>query len=65
MAWSSTDVTTLEKAIATGARKVRFADGREVEYRSLAEMTATLDMIKETIGGGDRPRVTLAKFTRA
>lgn len=51
MAWSREDREALERAIATGAKRVRFAD-REVEYRTLAEMEATLERIKREVGGG-------------
>jgi roadblock/LC7 domain-containing protein len=42
MAWTQSDVDTLKQAIATGAKRVRYADGREVEYRTLNEMERTL-----------------------
>jgi len=64
MAWSQSDVTTLEKAIATGARSVRFADGRMVEYNSLKDLLTVLDIVKAALAGGDVPRVSYAKFTR-
>ena len=44
MAWTQTDVDKLKKAMAQGALRVRFAD-REVTYRSLDEMQATLRMM--------------------
>lgn len=66
MSWTSNDIVALEKAIATGARKVRFADGREVNYHSLAEMMALLETVKAAVlGSSSAPRVSLAKFTRA
>jgi hypothetical protein len=45
MAWTQTDIDTLKAAIATGATLVRFGSGpdsREVRYRSLLDMEATL-----------------------
>ncbi len=36
MAMTQADLSSIEEAIATGALKVRFADNREVTYRSLA-----------------------------
>jgi hypothetical protein len=55
MAWNQTDIDKLERAIATGARRVRFAD-REVEYRTLEEMQAILDQAKRAVAG---PRQTV------
>ena len=57
MAYTPQDVAALKKAIATGASKVRFADNREVTYRSLAEMRSVLaQMEREVLGpGGGRP----------
>lgn len=45
MAYTQDDIDTLQAAIVTGARKVKFGSGpdaREVEYRSLADMQAIL-----------------------
>lgn len=64
MSWTQNDLATLERAVATGARKVRYADGREVTYHSLKEMLALLDVMKAALAGGT-PRVSHAKFTRA
>lgn len=49
MAWTQTDLDTLEKAIATGATRVKYAD-KEVEYRTLAEMWQLRDQIKDELG---------------
>ncbi|MET0375751.1 MAG: hypothetical protein ABW128_16030 [Rhizorhabdus sp.] len=46
MAFTNDDATALRAAIAAGAVKVRYADGREVTYRSLAEMREILRMIQ-------------------
>ena len=63
MAFSQSDVTTLEQAIATGAKSVRFADGRMVEYHSLKELMTALDLVKSALAGADVPRVSYANFT--
>ena len=45
MAYTQDDINALKAAIASGARKVKFGSGpdsREVEYRTLADMRATL-----------------------
>lgn len=40
MAYSQTDLDRLDAAIASGTLKVRFSDGSEVTYRSMAELMA-------------------------
>lgn len=65
MAWTNQDIVTLEAAIASGTRKIRFADGREITYHSLQEMLQLLDRLKGEVGARQPPRVSLAKFTRA
>lgn len=65
MNWTQTDLDAINEAIATGASKVRFADGREVTYRGLADMRSVRDEIAQAIGRTvDTPRVTFASFTR-
>lgn len=38
MAWTQSDLDSLDKAIRSGALTVRRADGSQVQYRSLDEM---------------------------
>lgn len=45
MAFTTADVDALKDAIATGALEVRYADGRQVKYRSLGEMRQILQMM--------------------
>ena len=45
MSWTQSDLDTLNRAIVTGSRKVKFADGREVEYRTLAELRSIRDEV--------------------
>lgn len=42
MAWTQDDADALRAAIASGARRVAYSDGSEIEYRTLAEMEAIL-----------------------
>lgn len=37
MAWTQTDIDDLDRAYRSGAQKVRFPDGRELTYRTVAE----------------------------
>jgi hypothetical protein len=51
MAWTQTDLQRLQDAIATGVRRVTFADGRSTEYHSLDQMLAAVDAMKVEIAG--------------
>lgn len=64
--WTWADVAALDKAIATGALKVRFADNREVTYRSISDMWAIRrEMVSAIMGGIDpEPRQTYVEHTR-
>ena len=56
----------LRAAIAEGVMKVRFSDGREMTYRSLAEMRAIeRDMAAELETGQWKPRRIYAAHRRA
>lgn len=48
MAMTEDDVATLERAVASGERVVRFKD-REVEYRSIPELIQALAMAKADV----------------
>lgn len=63
--WTQDDLDQINRAIATGAWKVRFADGREVTYRSLADMRSTRDEIAAALGQvAEAPRTTFASYSR-
>lgn len=49
MAYTQTQLDTLEAAIAEGAFKVKYSD-KEVTYRSLNEMKQIRDMMRESLG---------------
>lgn len=49
MAFTQSDIDALEEAIGTGARRVRYSDGSEVEYRTLAEMRSILADMKASV----------------
>lgn len=50
MAWTQTDLDTINAAIATGAKRVRFQT-HEVEYQSLKDMLTARDLIKSEVEG--------------
>lgn len=63
--WTSADLASLDAAIATGAMKVRFADGREVTYRTLSDMWSIRREIVSTLGGVEAaPRQTVVEHSR-
>ena len=48
MAWTESDLLTISAAIVSGKKAVTFADGRKIEYQSVAEMRQVRsDMIAE------------------
>lgn len=51
MAYTQSDIDDLKAAIASGALRVRYADGREIQYRSLAEMRETLGIMQAEATG--------------
>jgi hypothetical protein len=62
MAWTLTDLSVLESAIATGANKVKYGD-KEVEYRSLEEMNQVRQQIRDELGlNGTNPNAGRRKF---
>lgn len=67
MAFTSSDVTTLETAIKSGRLKVRYADGQEITYQSLDAMIALRNaMLREVNAASSnahqQPRHRLASF---
>lgn len=49
MEWTLDDLSNLNDAIKTGARKVKYAD-KEVEYRDLDEMLRIQKAMKDALG---------------
>lgn len=47
--FTTAELTALTEAIATGTRRVRYAD-KEVEYRTLREMIDLRDMMRRELG---------------
>jgi hypothetical protein len=51
MAFSAEEIAALERAIATGALKVRNSNGEEVTYDSLEAMRRRLALMRADIAG--------------
>lgn len=62
MAFTTTDITTLKEALATGALRVRYADGREITYRSVAEVREILRMAEADAGASSGRQHSVAGF---
>lgn len=65
MAFSSADLTAIEKAIASGVLRVQFSD-RQVTYQSISDLFKVRDMIKNSLAGSTAgvTRSTFASFTK-
>lgn len=61
MAWTQTDITKLEKAMAGGIRKVQYTSG-SVEYQSYADMEKMLRRMKQEVSGVQPIRRTVGRF---
>lgn len=67
MAFTQAEIDKLKKAIAIGARKVRYESAgevREVMYRSHDEMLSVLSMMEREVGGTSKPRSVLVTHKR-
>ena len=70
MAFTSTDLTAIDSAIASGELTVRTADGKQVTLRSMGELLQARQVIATAVAaaaapGGTRlyPRHQLADFS--
>lgn len=61
MAWTQSDLDKIEKAIATGARRVRFQT-HEVEYQSTGDMLKARDVIKAALSTNDSGGVMFVEY---
>jgi hypothetical protein len=67
MAWTQSDIDTIERAIAGGELRVRFPDGSEVQYQTTSEMLKARDAMKTVVAGsgaGGGTRCTYASFRK-
>lgn len=63
MAWTTQQMQRLEKAIASGALTVRYAD-RTVTYRNQSEMLALLEEMRAALGLSTPQRTRYASTSR-
>jgi hypothetical protein len=67
MAYTQSDLDLLSKAITAGIKSVTYADGRRVEYQTLADMRALRSDMKEEVAAAMRtrqPRTTVGRVMR-
>lgn len=64
MAWTQADLTAIEEAISTGAKRVRFQT-HEVEYQSASDLLRVRDIIKaELYPATNTSSAVVARFHR-
>lgn len=67
MAYTQDDLAAVKAAIASGAERIRFADGREVTYRNVAELMRAKALIEAELAAlslQTRPATRLVSFRR-
>lgn len=69
MAFTASDVTKLEAAIANGIQQVTYADGRSVRYQNVDQMLAALKLMRGDVAaagsaGTSRRRTTIVRVGR-
>ncbi len=64
MAWTQTDLDTLNSAIANGVTSVRYAD-RSVQYRSLSEMLTLRALMTDELASSSTVKNVIRGFTYA
>ncbi|NYD88904.1 phage head-tail joining protein [Sphingomonas melonis] len=67
MAYTQSDLEALSKSITAGIRSVTYADGRKVEYQTLADMRALRNDMKEEVAAAARAgrlRTTVGRIIR-
>lgn len=62
MAWTNTDLATLDAAIASGARRIRFSD-REMEFQSTSDMLlARTEIVNYLAQTGGPPQIRMVQI---
>ncbi len=66
MSFQASDLAAIDQALALGANEVRYADGRLVRYRTVADLMALRRRIAAELGVTleSSPRVLLAEQRR-
>lgn len=65
MAWTQTDLDELDAALKAKVRRVKYSDGREVEYDSMKEMLELRNTMTNAVGkSSGRTMATYATFDK-
>lgn len=64
MAYTQTDLDSIEQAIAKGYLTVRHSDGKQVTYRSISELKEARDLIKKSLSTTPRRRAFRARTSK-
>lgn len=62
MPYTQADIDALKAAMASGAKRVRYSDGSEVEYRDMAEMKDILGQMQAEVSPPVKP-IRAFRFT--
>ena len=68
MAWTQADVDALKAALKSGVLRVRYSDGREVEYNNVDQMLRLLQAMEGDVlaaNPGSKPRYSVTTFSKA
>ncbi len=49
MSYSEADLVKLRAALSSGVRSVRFEDGRQVEYQTVAELVQAIGIVERAL----------------
>jgi hypothetical protein len=63
MAFTTEQLNALEAAIATGSKRVKYAD-KEVEYQSLDDMLRLRDLMQSELGQKPKTKRFFANFSK-
>jgi hypothetical protein len=63
MEFTQTNLTAINKAIASGALIVEY-DGQKITYRSMSELMRARDLIKSELSAAPRVSHSIATFNR-
>lgn len=63
MSYTADDLLTLERAVASGVMRVRYSDGKEVTYRSMADLLGAISVVKAQLAAATGAPRQMAVFT--
>ena len=61
---TQSDLDRLERALAQGATRVTFSDGRTVEFHSFEELSKRIEYVRKALGQEAASQIILTKFSK-